>query len=325
MKPQTASENKRKQQAADRQDPPPSALPDFRKVRTVIYLSFFISGLGIGAVYALASVGLVLLFRTTGVLNFAFGAAGAVGAFVTFQVNAMGLDLMLGCLLGIATSTLVSCFYGRFIAPVLAYRDTVTRSIGTLGFALVLLGAMGLIWGELPRRIQFPTDKMYITVFAVRLTYTRIAALALAVLVVVALSAVIARTRMGLNMRAVANDRDHSAMLGIPVMKVEFFAWLIVGIFAGLCGILMANFVGLKATALTFLVVPAIAAAIISGMDSLPQTAIAGMFLGLAEAVLTAFPVIAPYRSAAPFLIALVVVAIMPLLTLPTKRAPNRV
>ena len=288
-------------------------------------LSFLVSGLGIGAVYALAAVGLVLLFRTTGVLNFAFGAAGAVGAFVAFQFDAMGFGLFLGCSLGIIASTVTTSLYGRFVAPVLAYRDTVTRSIGTLGFALILLGVIGMIWGEVPRRIQFPTDKMFITVFGVRLTYTRIIALALAAFVVIALSALIARTRLGLNMRALANNRDHSAMLGIPVLKVEFYAWLIVGVFAGLCGILMANLVGLKASALTFLVVPAIAAAIMSGMESLPRTALAGMFLGLAEAVLSAFPAIAPYRSAAPFLIALVAVAVMPFLSLPSKRTTNRV
>jgi branched-chain amino acid transport system permease protein len=201
----------------------------------------------------------------------------------------------------------------------------VTSSIGTLGYALVLLGGIGVIWGELPRRIQFPMDKMYITLFDVRLTYTRILALVLALVVVVALSAVIARTRLGLNMRALANNRDHSAMLGIPVLKVEFFAWLIIGVFAGMCGILMANLVGLKATALTFLVVPAIAAAIISGMDSLPRTAAAGMFLGVAEAVLSAFPAVAPFRSAAPFLIALAVVAVMPFLSFTSKRSTNRV
>lgn len=289
------------------------------------FLPFVVSGLGIGAVYALASVGLVLLFRTTGVLNFAFGAAGAVGAFVAFQIDALGYGLVLGCTLGILASTLVSSLYGRLIAPVLAYRDTVTRSIGTLGYALVLLGAIGVIWGELPRRIQFPMDKMYVILFDVRLTYTRILALVLAIVVVVVLSAVIARTRLGLNMRALANNRDHSAMLGIPVLKVEFFAWLIIGIFAGMCGILMANLVGLKATALTFLVVPAIAAAIISGMDSLPKTAAAGMFLGVAEAALSAFPAIAPYRSAAPFLIALGVVAVLPFLSIAAMRHTNRV
>lgn len=274
-------------------------------------LPFVISGLGIGAVYALAAVGLVLLYRTTGVLNFALGAVGAVGAFVAFEINELGGGLVLGCTAGIAASALLSCGYGRFIAPVLAYRDIVTRSIGTLGLALILLGLMGLIWGEVPRRLQFPADKMYTVIFGVRLTYTRIIALIIATATVMGLSVVIARTRVGLNMRALANDRDLSAILGIPVLKVEFFAWLVVGIFAGVTGLLMANFVGLKGYALTFLVIPGIAAAIAGGMQSLVRAAVAGLCIGVIEAMLSAFPSIAPFRSASPYLVALIAIAII--------------
>lgn len=288
-------------------------------------LSFVTSGIGIGAVYALAAVGMVLLYRTTGVLNLAFGAASAVGAFITFEAEARGLGLWPGVVLGILAAAAVSSAYGRTIAPVLAYRDMVTRAVGTLGFALVLLGLMGIIWGEVPRRIQFPTDKLFVILFGVRLTYTRIAALLLAILAVLVLSALISRTRLGLNMRAIANNRDLSALLGVPVMKVEFFAWLIAGVFAGLSGILMANLVGLKASALTFLVVPAIAAAIIGGMNSLPRTAAAGLFLGVAEAMLSAFPEIAPFRSAAPYVLALVAVAITPSLVSLRLKKPGKV
>lgn len=287
------------------------------------WLPFIITGLGIGAVYALAGVGLVLLYRTSGVLNFAFGAIGACGAFAAFEVNAAGPGLIVGCLTGIAVSAALSSGYGRFIAPVLAYRDIVTRSVGTLGFALILLGVMGLIWGEVPRRLQYPTDKMYVVLLGVRLTYTRIIALILAAATVVALTQLISRTRMGLNMRALSNDRDLSAILGIPIAKVEFFAWLMAGVFAGIAGLLMANLVGLKANALTFLVVPAIAAAIIGGLRSLTLTALAGLGIGVIEAVVSAVPEIAPFRSASPYVVALLAVSAVAVLPALKQRRPS--
>lgn len=283
-------------------------------------LPFIVTGLGIGAVYALAAVGLVLLYRTTGVLNLALGAAGALGAFTAFEVEARVGALTLACAAGVAVATGVSVFYGRLVAPLLAYRDTVARSMGTLGYALVLLGLMGVIWGEVPRRIQFPTDKMFVTLFDVRLTGTRILALVLAAVTVAALTLVIRCTRLGLQMRALANDRDLSAILGIPVLRVELMAWLIIGVFSGVSGILMANLVGLKASALTFLVVPAVAAAILSGLNSLPAAAVGGLTLGIIEAALSAFPSLAPYRSASPYLIALISVVLMPLVP---KLRPN--
>ncbi|MDC0739334.1 branched-chain amino acid ABC transporter permease [Cognatishimia sp. SS12] len=284
------------------------------------WLPFIVSGLGIGAVYALSGVGLVLLYRTSGVLNFAFGAIGAFGAFVTFECLALNVPLVLAALAGIGASVLLSCAYGRVIAPMLAYRETVIRSVGTLGFALIVLGVMGLIWGEIPRRIQYPTDRMAISLFGARLTYTRLIALAVAGGTIIGLSLLISRTRLGLNMRALSDDRDQSAILGVPVLRVEFLAWMIAGVFAGVTGLLLANLIGLKAAQLTFLVVPAIAAALLGGMQSLLWTGIAGLAIGITEAMLIVFPAIAPFRTVSPFAIALLAILVTAALaSLPRK------
>lgn len=275
------------------------------------FLPFIISGLGIGAVYALSGVGLVILFRSTGVLNFALGAIGAVGAHVAWQLMQWDLPLALAIAGAVAASTLTSFIYGRFLAPLLAYRDVVVRAVGTLGFAMFLMSVMGVVWGEKPRRIQFPTDQMFIELFDVRLTFTRIIAIALAVLMVVAITVLLNTTRLGLNMRALANDRDLSSVLGVKILRTETAAWLFTGVFAGFAGLLLADFVRLQGTFLTFLVIPAIAAAILGQLRSLWVTAIAGVGLGMVEALLTPFELIGPYRGAAPFLIALIAVMIL--------------
>ncbi|MEK1931232.1 MAG: branched-chain amino acid ABC transporter permease [Pararhizobium sp.] len=275
------------------------------------FLPFLISGLGIGAVYALSGVGLVVLFRATGVLNFAFGAVGALGAHVAWQMLEWRLPLAAAILAAIAVSALVSFFYGRFLAPLLSHRDTVVRAVGTLAVALVLIAAMGVIWGEVPRRLQFPTDQMFLTLFGVRLTYTRILALLLAVLMVGAITLLLTRTRLGLDMRALANDRNLSAILGVRIRHTETAAWLITGVFAGLAGLLLGDLVRLQGTFLTFLVIPAIAAAILGQLRSLWITAVGGLSIGIAEALLTPFASISPYRAAAPFIIALIAVTIL--------------
>jgi branched-chain amino acid transport system permease protein len=275
------------------------------------FLPFLISGLGIGAVYALSGVGLVVLFRATGVLNFAFGAVGALGAHVAWQMLEWRLPLAVAILAAVVVSALVSFLYGRFLAPLLSRRDTVVRAVGTLALALVLIAVMGVIWGELPRRLQFPTDQMFLTLFGVRLTYTRILALLLAVLMVGAITALLSRTRLGLDMRALANDRDLSAILGVRIRHTETAAWVITGVFAGLAGLLLGDLVRLQGTFLTFLVIPAIAAAILGQLRSLWITAIGGLSIGIAEAVLTPIAAISPYRAAAPFVIALIAVTIL--------------
>lgn len=275
------------------------------------FLPFLVSGLGIGAVYALSGVGLVVLFRATGVLNFAFGAVGALGAHVAWQLLEWRLPLAAAILAAVAVSTLVSFLYGSFLAPLLSHRDTVVRAVGTLALALVLIAAMGVIWGELPRRLQFPTDQMFMTLFGVRLTFTRILALVLAVSMVGAITLLLTRTRLGLDMRALANDRDLSSILGVRIRYTETAAWLITGVFAGLAGLLLGDLVRLQGTFLTFLVIPAIAAAILGQLRSLWITALGGLSIGIVEAVLTPLATISPYRAAAPFIIALIAVTIL--------------
>jgi branched-chain amino acid transport system permease protein len=274
-------------------------------------LPFLVSGLGIGAVYALSGVGLVVLYRASGVLNFAFGALGALGAYCAWSLLDADWPPVVAWLAAIAAAALGSLAYGQFIAPRLAHRDRVVRAVGTLGFALVLLGLTMWLWGENPRRLGLPSDRSYWTVFDVRVTYTRGIALGLAALMVAAIGLLLARTRLGLAMRALANSRDLSALLGIRVLRVDTIAWVISGVFAGICGLLLANLVRLQAMQLTFLVIPAIAAAIIGRLNSLWQTAVAGIAIGVLESAATVLPVVAPYRTAVPFLVALLAMLVL--------------
>lgn len=273
-------------------------------------LPFLISGLGVGAVYALSGVGLVVLYRSSGVLNFAFGAFGAVGAYVAWSALERGWPLVLAALAAVATSVAVSLAYGRLLAPRLAEREPTVRSIGTLGLALVVLGFTEWFWGEQPRRLVLPTDAGAIEFAEVRLTYTRVLGLAAAVTMMAAVGLLLARTRIGLAMRALADQRGLSAILGIRVLQVDTAAWVISGAFAGVCGLLLGNIVRLQATVLTFLVIPAFAAAIIGRLSSLPVTVAAGLAIGVLEAVAVLVPGFSPFRTATPFLVALLAIVL---------------
>ena len=273
-------------------------------------LPFLISGLGVGAVYAMSGVGLVVLYRSSGVLNFAFGALGAVAAYVAWSALEHDWPLALAVLAAVATSVAISLAYGRLLAPYLAEREPTVRSIGTLGLALVVLGLTEWFWGEQPRRLVLPTDAGAIEFADVRLTYTRVLGLVTAVAMMAAVGLLLARTRIGLAMRALADQRGLSAILGIRVLQVDTAAWVISGAFAGVCGLLLGNIVRLQATVLTFLVIPAFAAAIIGRLSSLPVTVAAGLAIGMLEAVAVLVPGFSPFRTATPFLIALLAIVL---------------
>jgi branched-chain amino acid transport system permease protein len=109
---------------------------------------FIVSGLSAGALYALSAVGLVVLYRASGVVNLAQGAIGALSAIIAWQIGASGGPQWVGWIAGISAATLISLGYGRMIAPRLAYSDPIVRAVATLGLALVILGFMDLFWGE---------------------------------------------------------------------------------------------------------------------------------------------------------------------------------
>jgi branched-chain amino acid transport system permease protein len=274
-------------------------------------LLFVGSGVGLGAVYALASVGLVILYRASGTLNFAFGAFGGLAAFGAYELIRNGVPDPIGWVFGIAVSTLIAYAYGRVVAPRLAHRDRTVRAVATLGLALFLLGAMAWYWGVgVPRRITLPTDNDFVLLFGVRITVTRLIAVGISVAMVVGIGLLLSRTRMGLAMRALASNRDISANIGIRVTNADATAWLINGAFAGVAGILLADINRLDPPLLTFLVIPAIAAAIMARFSSLPGAFVAGMAAGLIEAVLTGVPAVSSFRSAGPYVAALLFIMI---------------
>jgi branched-chain amino acid transport system permease protein len=113
-------------------------------------------------------------------------------------------------------------------------------------------------------------------------------------------------TKVGTAMRALANDREITAMLGVPVRRVEAAAWFGSGLVCGISGLLLSNLVGLDIVSLTFLVIPALAAALIGQLRSLWVTLIAGFIIGLVQSCLTAFSELSEYRTMTPFVLAIV-------------------
>lgn len=272
---------------------------------------YLVSGLGAGIIYALSGMGLVVLYRASGVLNFSFGAVGALGAYCAWSLIEREYPLPVAWLAAVAVATLLSFGYGRFIGPLLAHRDRVVRSVGTLGFALVVMGFTEWYWGESPRRLSLPTDFEAIEFGEVRFTYTRLLSLGIALAMMAGVGWLLQKTRIGLYMRSLADNRHLSSLLGIRVIRVDAVAWSIAGAFAGICGILLANMVRLQATFLTFLVIPAFAAAILGRLGSLPATIAGGIAIGIIEALMTTVPAAAAYRSATPFLIAILAMAVL--------------
>ena len=268
---------------------------------------FIVTGLALGGVYALSGVGTVVLYRATGVLNLAFGAVGAMGAFIAWSLIDKGtVPDGVAFAICVLFGGLVTLVYGLLFGPPLAGRDPLVKATASLGLALILLGAMSWIWSDKARSLNLPTTSKNFEVSGVLVNWTQVIAFALGVAVTIGTGAFLRYTNLGTAMRAMASDREITATLGVPVRRVEAVAWLFTGLLSGASGLLLANLIGLDAATLTFLFISSLAAALIARLRSIVVTLLAAIVVGLVNALITPIFSISQYRDIAPFVLATV-------------------
>ena len=197
--------------------------------------------------------------------------------------------------------------YGTLFGPALAKRDPLVKAVATIGLTLILYGLMDLLWttsGGQARSLTLPTDNSGFTIGQITVTDTQVIALAAGVVLTVATAAFLRFTQLGTAMRAMANDREITATLGVPVRRVEAAAWLGCGALSGIAGLLLADLVALDATTLTFLVISSLAAVLIARLRSIALTFAAALVVGLLHDLLTPVVSLSNYRDMTPFVIA---------------------
>jgi branched-chain amino acid transport system permease protein len=283
---------------------------------------FIVIGLALGGVYALSGVGLVVLYRATGVLNLAFGAIGAAGALIAYYiVTHTGWPDWIAFTICVLFGGVVNLAYGMLLGPAFARRDPLVKMMGTLGLALILLGLMAWrapIGGAFARLLPLPSSTHIYQIWGTGVSLTQIIALALAFVITATVTVFMKATKLGTAMRALANDREITATLGVPVRRVEAAAWFGSGLFCGMAGLLLPDLLtSLDYAALTFLVISAIAAALIGQLKSLWMTLFGGIAVGVVQAVATPYsgdtPIssVGSYRAAAPFALAIIALLYM--------------
>jgi branched-chain amino acid transport system permease protein len=197
--------------------------------------------------------------------------------------------------------------YGMVFGRALAGRDPLVKATATLGLTLVLLGVMDLLWpssGGASRSLAFPTDNNTFQVGQISVTYTNVIALALGLVITCVTAAFLRFTGLGTAMRAMADDREITATLGVPVRRVTAAAWFGCGLLSGIAGALLADLVALDATSLTFLVISTLAATLIGRLRSIAVTFVAAVVIGVVDAELTPINSVSNYRDITPFALA---------------------
>jgi len=237
---------------------------------------FLILGLALGGVYAMSGVGLVVLYRATGVLNLAYGAVGGMGTLITWSLIHDKHNQWFAYLACVLFGGLVTFLYGLVLGPPLANREPLVKATATLGLMLILWGIMQWKWGATAHNFTMPMTKKSYQLGKVRVNWTQIIGTALPIVVTAGVVQFLNRTKIGTAMRGLANDREITAMLGVPVRRVEAVAWFGSGILCGFAALLLSQQIGLDINTQVTIVIPALAAALIGRLHSLWATLIGG-------------------------------------------------
>jgi branched-chain amino acid transport system permease protein len=249
---------------------------------TLIQLT--INGLSNGAILALAALGFVLIYKATGVINFAQGEFLLISAFVVWFIL---VELNLPWVVGIAIAVLVAIALGvvieRLILRPMVGEPTISVIMVTIGLAAVLGSVVQIIWGTRPRPFPDFIPSGSVEVLGATVAQNRLWAIGVVAAALVGFTLFYTRSRRGIAMRAVADDQQAALAQGISVRRTFALAWALAGVSAVFGGALVANLIGVSGGISSFglLVFPVV---ILGGLDSVPGAVLGGAVIGLLSA-----------------------------------------
>ncbi|MCW2496733.1 ABC transporter permease [Jatrophihabitans sp.] len=254
------------------------------------FLPFIILGLTSGAVYGVAASGLVLAYRTSGVINFAHGSTAAVAAGIFYWLHdEHGMAWPFAALIAVLGLALVAGAVMERIAAVLARVPTTLSVAATVGLSIALTAVIVIWYGPAP--LQFPSflPSSTFKLGSVLVGYDQVITVAIGIVAVASMSLMLRYSQRGRAMRAIVEDPELLSLTGLSGYSVRSLAWFISTAFAAISGILIAPSLGLDGTLLTLLVIQSFGAAAIGAFSNLPMTFIGGLVIGVLSALSTKY------------------------------------
>ncbi len=252
-----------------------------------LFLSQVINGVGNGVIYGSVALALVLIFRTTGLLNFAQGEMALFSTFTTWRLSEAGLPIGLALLVSMGASFVAGVVIERvLIRPVEGSKSPLNVVIVTLGMFLAINSLTQLVFGTDPQVMPslFPAGK--ITGGGLNVNKATVGLAVVLVLECVVIYLLLQRTRIGLSLRAVASNPDSSRLVGIPVGVMLMVGWGLSAAIGALAGSLVAaTKTGFDASLMQGVLVYAFAAAAVGGFDSIVGAVVGGLLVGVTEAL----------------------------------------
>jgi branched-chain amino acid transport system permease protein len=254
-------------------------------------LNFFfevlIGGLLSGVMYALVALGFVLIYKASGVFNFAQGAMVFFAALTCVSlVNHWGFPLWVAILTTIATMALLGVLIERIVLRPLVNQPEISLFMATIGLSFFIEGMAQLMWGAEVQRLDLGIEDVpmesLLTNFNIIVSKFDVVAACICAILVTCLALFFSRTKIGRALRAVADDHQAALAVGIPLQHIWGIVWAVAGFVAMVAGLLWGSRNGVQFS-LTFVALKALPVLILGGFTSVPGAIIGGLIIGSTE------------------------------------------
>lgn len=239
-------------------------------------------GLLSGVMYSLVAIGFVLIYKTSGVLNFAQGALLLFAALTFVSLTERGLPFWAGIVVTLAAMTAIGAVIERTVLRPLVNQPPITLFMATLGVSYVIEGAAQLLWGTQVHGLELGIDDVPLEISGVLISTFDLFAAAVAGAMVAALTLFFRYTRIGLGFRAVADDQLAALAVGLSLDRIWTAVWTAAGVVALVAGLLWGARLGVQFS-LSLVVLKALPVLVLGGFDSIAGAIVGGLIVGAVE------------------------------------------
>ena len=279
------------------------------------FFDLTVNGLMIGSTYALVALGFVLIYKATSVVNFAQGELVMFGGYVAAAlISLYHLPLAVALPVLLATMFVLGFAVERGVLRPLVGQQVISVVMVTIGLAQVFQGSAAMLWGAQTKNIPLPIRLEPYVLWEIYLSPINIVAALVSGAFLVGFAWFFRRSRLGIAMRAVANDQQAAMAVGISVRLVFALSWAIAGLTAAIGGVVWGSMLGVD-TQLALVGLKVFPAVILGGLDSIPGAVVGGLMIGAIESVAAGY--VDPYVGGGttdflPYVLMIVVLMIRP-------------
>jgi len=275
------------------------------------FIELVVSGLAIGAIYGLVAMGFAVIYKATGIVNFAQGEMGMLTAYVSWSVATMlGTGAVLTVLVAVVTGAALGLLCERLVMRPMLGEPVLSVVLVTVGLAVVLRSVVTMIWGAAPHKFAVEGADTIVQIGGIGMRSSQITVIVVLLLALAGFWFFLRHSRFGVAMRAVAADEKTARLMGVSTARVQAVAWAAASGLAGLAGAFFAVIYGLAPT-IYELGLKAFPATVLGGFDAVLGSGVSGLLIGVLENLVGGY-LPSTLKEIAGFVLILVVLMVRP-------------